>query len=395
LNVLKFASVFFHRSIKFVLLVVAVASLAFGIYPTRSGNASVLNTAPASASRDAVDQSALTTARHLAGVAHGPDEQQQAAQALRVADHAVDQAFETALREATADTTPLQGEALATSQKIEALESTVEAEKQHVIALTIARLKTASQDDVAQLVEQAQAQLDLDTNRLNDLHQDLILLGGNKQAKVQQAFDEHDALQEKPVASLSSENDLESSQNLVTLPGKVRAFLEIRDREKQLLQAGEEATTAAARLTQQNETLGKEKESSPDSDAGTTSATATIDGLHTLSSQQKTMMEYDARIHDQQQLAAVYGSWAELAKTKRLTVLHGILQTLVIIVAIFLAVPLGVVLIRREFARWVKERRRLGHYPVIAELVVELLALAIILIVIFGTPTRIPIALGL
>jgi hypothetical protein len=395
LNVLKFASVFFHRSIKFVLLVVALASLAAGIYLARSGNASVLETAPAPGSGDAVDQSALTTARHLAGAAHGRDEQQQAAQALSVADHAVDQAFETALREATAASTALTGEGLATSQKIAALEKTVEAEKQHVITLTTARLKTASQDDVAQLGEQAQVQLDLDTNRLNDLHQDLILLGGDKQAKVQQAFDEHEAMEEQPVVSLTSENDLESSQSQVTLPGKVRAFLEIRDREKQLRQADEEATNAAARLTQQNEALEKEKESSPDSDAGTTSAAASVDGLHALSSQQKTMMEYDARIHDQQQLAAIYGSWAELTKTKRLTVLHGILQALAIIVAIFLTVPLGVVLIRREFARWVKERRRLGHYPVIAELVVELLALAIILIVIFGTPTRMPVALGL
>jgi hypothetical protein len=75
-------------------------------------------------------------------------------------------------------------------------------------------------------------------------------------------------------------------------------------------------------------------------------------------------------------------------------VLHSILQALAIIVGIFLAVPLGVVLIRREFARWVKERRRLGHYPVIAELVVEVLALAIILAVIFGTPTRMPVVLG-
>ena len=143
---------------------------------------------------------------------------------------------------------------------------------------------------------------------------------------------------EQPVVTPTSENDLESSQSLVTLPGKVRAFLEIRDREKQLRQAGEEATTAAARLTQQNEALEKENESSPNSDAGTTSAAATIDGLHALSSQQKTMMEYDARIHDQQQLAAIYGSWAELTETKRLTVLHGILQALAIIVAIFLAV---------------------------------------------------------
>ncbi len=356
---MKFASVLFHRSIKFVLLVVALASLA-GIYLTHSGNASVLDTAPASGSGNAVDQSALRTARHLAGVAHGPDEQPQAAQALRVADHAVDQAFETALREATADITPLQGEALATSQKIAALEKTVEGEKQHVVVLNTARLKTASQDDVAQLVELAQTQLDLDTNRLNDLHQDLILLEGNKQAEVQHALDEHEAMQEQSVVTSTPEDNLESSQNLVTLPGKVRAFLEIHDREKQLRRAGEEATTAAARLTQQKEALEKKKEPSPDSDAASTSAAATINGLHALSGQQKTMVEYDARIHDEQQLAAIYGSWAELTKAKRLTVLHGILQTLAIIVGIFLTVPLGVVLIRQEFARWVKERRRLA-----------------------------------
>ena len=47
------------------------------------------------------------------------------------------------------------------------------------------------------------------------------------------------------------------------------------------------------------------------------------------------MTEYDARIQDQQQLAAIYGSWAELTKTKRLTVLHGILLALAIIVAIY------------------------------------------------------------
>ena len=112
---------------------------------------------------------------------------------------------------------------------------------------------------------------------------------------------------------------MESSQSLVTLPGKVRALLEIRDRERQLRQAGEEATTVAARLTQQHEALETEKSSSPDSDAGTTSAAATVDPLQTLSSQQKTMTEYDARIQDQQRLAVIYGSWTELTKTKRLT----------------------------------------------------------------------------
>ena len=60
-----------------------------------------------------------------------------------------------------------------------------------------------------------------------------------------------------------------------------------------------------------------------------------------------------------------------------------------------LAVVLGIVLIRSEFARRGKERLRLGHHPVAVELVMELVALAIILIVIFGTPAQMPAVLGL
>jgi len=365
----------------------APASLAVGIFWTRGGSVSALEIAPASGSMEAVDQSALSRARHLAAQAHGDAEQEEAAGAVRVADNAVDQAFAAALREATADTPPLTGEALATSQKIATLEETVEEEKQHVVALTTARLKTASQNDVAGLGERAQAQLDLDTNKLNELHRDLILLGGDKQARIQQALDEHDALREQPVVNSTAENDLESSQNLVTLPGKVRAFFEMRAREKQLRQAGEEAAVAAARLTQQKATLEKEEQPAPDSEKGSTSAAA-VNGL-------QEMTEYDARIHDQQQLAAIYSSWAELTKAKRVTVQHGILLAVAILVAVFLAVPFGVVLIRREFSRGVKATRRPGRYPVIAELVVEVLALAIILIVIFGTPTSMPPAVGL
>ncbi len=368
----------------------ALTILFAGWYLTRSGSPDVL-AAPASAFPVAVDQSAFITARNLAAQAHGTDEQEQAEAAVRVADHAVDQAFETALREAIADMNPLTGEALATSQKIAVLETTVEEEKQHVVALTSARLKTASQNDVAQLGERAQAQLDFDTDRLNELHRDLILLGGDKQARIQQAFDEHDALQEQPIVSPTAEDDLEASQNLVTLPGKFRAFLEMRSREKQLRQAGE-AATAAVRLTQQKEAIERQERPSPDSGAKTNLAAANIDTPQALSIQQ-TAMEYDARIQDQQQLAAIYRSWADLTRTKRLTVQHGILLALAIIVTVCLAVPFGIVLIRRELAKKVKEgRSRLGRYPVIAELLVEALALAIILIVIFGAPAGTPLA---
>ncbi len=311
--------------------------------------------APASASINSVDQSALTTARRLAAQAHGADEQELAEQVVKVADHAVDQAFASALREATTGTISLRGEALATSQQIATLEATVEEEKQHVVALTTARLKTASQNDVAELGERAQVQLDLDTNKLRELRRDLILLEGDQQARIQQALDDHDALQEQPIVYPTAESDLESSQKLVTLPGRIRAFFEVRAREKQLRHAAEEATASAARILQHKEAS-------------------------------------DARIQDEQQLAAIYGSWADLTKAKRVNLQRSILLALAILVGILLAVPFGVVLIRRELAGNVRESRR--RYPVIAELVVEALALATILIVIFGIPGRIPVSLG-
>ena len=358
MNILKFASVLFDRISKFLLPGLALASLVMGIYYPRSGSSSVL-AAPAATSRllvpgDGIDQSALLTARRVAALAHGSEEQGRAAQAIQVADRAVDEAFAIALREA-ADTTPLKGEALATSLQISVLEKRVEEDKQHVVALNTARLMTASQNDVANLGERAQAQLEVDTDKLNELHRDLMLLGGDKQASIQRAFDEHDALQQQAVVYAAGKNDLESPQNLANLPGKVRAFFEMRAREKQLRQAGEEATTSAARMTHQKDAT-------------------------------------EARIQEQQQLAATYSSWAELTKAKRVAVQHGILLTLAMLVGIFIAVPFGVILIRRELAGGVEETR--GRYPVVAELVVEALGLAMILIVIFGIPGRMPVTLG-
>ena len=410
---MKVISLILRRGIGFVILGVILVALVVGIYLTRGGSATPADTAAGGTAdrteaNDSVDQSALITARLLAAEAHGPSEQQRAAQALRIADHAVDQAFETALREATSNVAPLKGEALQVSQKIADVEKKVEADKLSVANLTVAKVKATDQEDAAQQVELAQAQLDLDNDRLNDLQQDLIRLGGDKHAKVQQALDEHEAAQKQPVVPSASEADVETPQHMANLPGKFHAFLEIRDREERLRQASEDASAAAARLSKQHEALeqaaGQGPNQAPPTANSTTNQNAkpagnstatTIGQLRAMSGQRKTMMEYDVRIHDEQQLAMIYAAWAELTHAKKLAVLQGILRVLAILVAILMVVWLAITAIRREFDRRVKERRRLGHYRVIAELIVELLALVIVLIVIFGAPTQMPAILGL
>ena len=338
---MKVISFILRRGIGFVILSVILVALVVGIYLTRGGSTTPADTASGGTTdhtgdaNDSVDQSALSTARLMAAEAHGPCEQQRAAQALRIADHAVDQAFETALREATTNVAPLKGEALAVSQKITDVEKKVEADKQSVATLTAAKAKAPDQEDAAQQVELAQAQLDLDNDRLNDLRQDLVRMGGDRHAKIQQALDEHEAAQKQPIVPTASESDVETAQHMANLPGKFHAFAEISDREEQLRQASEDARAAAARLSKQHEALeqasGQEPNQAPPATDPTASQIATsagnstaaaIDQLHAMSGQRKTMMEYDVRIHDEQQLATTYAEWAALTHQKKLAVLQ-------------------------------------------------------------------------
>src|SRR5271170_649402 len=119
----KVVSLLFNRRAGFFLLAVLLATLVIGQYLTRGGDGGSVPDAGAS---QLVDQTPLLTARRLAAEAGTAQEQQQASEALRVADHAVDQAFEAAFRAAAADTTPLKGEALEVSQKIAVLEGKIQ-----------------------------------------------------------------------------------------------------------------------------------------------------------------------------------------------------------------------------------------------------------------------------
>ncbi len=394
---LKATSFLSSRGAGLALLGATLVALAAGLYLT--SGADVEETAAPSAP-GLVDQSPLVTARHLAGEAHTPAEQQEAAQALRVADHEVDQAFETALRSATVQTAPLKGQALAVSQKIAALEKKIAAEQQHLADLTKAQPNAADPDDAAQQIALAQAQLELDNDELGDLHQDLIRLGGDARAKIQQALDEHETAQKQTVVmpSTSSPRDIESPESLETLPGKIEAFIEIRQRDHELRFAITQATLAVADLTHLHEALESETESHTAQPGGVEAegaAISTIENLHALSNQRKTLAEYDTRIHDDQQLATIYKEWDGIVTTRERSILHRILLSFAVILGLLLAAVLITGLIRHYFATRMEEKRRLGHLRIVVELVVQVFALGIILIVTFGPPTQMPAIIGL
>ncbi len=390
---MKVSALFFTRRAAVWLLLVVFVALLIGQFVTRGGgDAGLVAMPPTSA---LVDQTPLITARRVAAEAYSPAERQEATEALRIADHEVDQAFATALREAGIPTTPPKGEARTVLQKIAALETKIDAEKQHLDALTQAAPKAADQDEAAQQVALAQAQLELDTDELDDLHQDLIRLGADKRAKIQQALDERESVQKQSAPMPPADSGVESSQSLESLPGKIRALFEIEARERELAAASADATKAAALLMQQHEDLEKKTDSSIQNAASDAAPSDTIEAMHVLADQRKTMMEYDSRIHDEQQLATIYQAWRQTAAARERSVIHRIFLALTIIAALLLLMVLGTILIRRRLARNLEDRRRLGHLRIVVELVVQLLAFALILVVIFGPPKQVPAIIGL
>ena len=395
---LKFFALF-NRHTGFALLIAAFAALFIAGYLTRGGDPSLeYNSAPSLPNTTGlVDQQPLTTARNLAAQAATPQEQQDAEQTLRVADHEVDQAFATALRDATAHAAPLKGDALATSQKIDVLEVRIQAEKQHLADLIKAQPKAAEADQAAQQIGVAQAQLDLDNDNLSDLHQDLIRLGGDKHAKIQQALDEHEAVQNQAatIPRNTPNSALESPQALGTLPGKLRALSSLASRDHQLKQASAEALAAASRLTQQHRQLEKQTESASQATPAFPTATDAISTLHALSGQRKTLSEYDSRVRDEQQLAATYQAWGQLVLAQKRTVAHRIFRALMVIVVLLLLALLAITVLRRYFSERVEDHRRLSHMRLLIELGIQVFALAIILIVIFGAPRQMPAIIGL
>ena len=83
-----------------------------------------------------VDQRPWQTAATLATLAVSTEERELAREAERLADHEVDQAFSQSLRQASAETRELKGEALALQQRVTELQQTVKDDQARIAALT-------------------------------------------------------------------------------------------------------------------------------------------------------------------------------------------------------------------------------------------------------------------
>ena len=353
-----------------------------------------------------VDLRPWQTAEALAALAATAEEAEYARQAEHLADHEVDQAFASALRQANLKVQhrTLTGDALALSQKVEQLKQLVDQDQAQVDSLTSAlnakgghakpgEEPAADSDDL----DIAKAQLGLDSDQLDETSDDLDRASGDNRSEIQSELSAHEDSMKKydSEAHKGGEVAVIAVAQYGTLSGRVSAWFSQRSRYQLLLQALGQSQDDIRSLTGEHNALETQANASQAA-AGTASdrASKLID-LKSRSAERQLLSIYDDRIQTEQQLATVYGKWAAQVQLQHRIVLHLILQSLALIIFILICMVLGDAAVRRLMAIPALAHKQRQTLRKILELGIQVLGILLILLVVFGTPQQMPTILGL
>jgi small-conductance mechanosensitive channel len=364
------------------------------------------NSAGAAGDKRLVDQRPWQTAQTLAALAVTAEETEFARQAERLADHEVDQAFASALREANlkAEHRSFTGEALALSQKVLELEQAVAQDQAQIDRLSPSPGSKASRSDIPQQsinenndLDIAKAQLQLDSDELADAQQDLARATGDDRSDIQAELSAREAAMRKydSESNGSGEIAVVSAAHQATLARRLTGWFNQRERYQLLHQALSEAQDEARSLTSQHNALEERANTSAPASAGANDRASHLANLRDRSLQRQLLSIYDDRIQTEQQLAAVYGKWSDQVLLQHRILQHLILRSLAAILLVLICMLVGDTLVRRLMAALPWDQRQVHTLRGVVELSVQILGLLIILLVVFGWPQQMPTILGL
>jgi small-conductance mechanosensitive channel len=347
----------------------------------------------------AVDLHPWQIAQALAPLAVSKEEEEYAHEAERLADHEVNQAFATSLRQASAQRLAPTGEAMKLSQKITQLQQAVKGDQAQVHTLT-STTDSAGSDEL----RVSQAQLDLDQDDLSDAQHDLARASGDLRAKIQQELAAHEATVSKNNAQQASSGQMAvlSTRQYGTLAGRLEAWNNQRSRYQLIQQAMQQAKTDAASLMAQHNKLEALANASSDAAAANQSKpdATELASLQQRRAQRQLLSIYDDRIQTQQQLAGVYSKWADQVQLQHRIVTHFAVQSLATVAFILMCVVLlesvGTALLERHALHGATvDRRRMQTMHTILRLSVQMVGVISVLLVTFGVPKEISTILGL
>ena len=352
-----------------------------------------------------VDTTPWQTAQALSALAVTAEEIEYAREAERLADHEVDQAFASALREASLQVQrqTLSGRALALSQRVDELQQLLNQDMAQLDRMvqaasapaTAKKAKGEPQVDDKD-VEIAKAQLQLDSDQLEDAQQDLATASGDNRVRIQSEHAAREAIMRKYESEPRSNGQLATvaAGRIGTLTGRVAAWNRQRTRYKFLQQAIEQAQGDISTLLKQRDGL-KERLDGTDGTTAAEDRATKLAKIRDQSAERQLISIYEDRIQTQQELASVYAKWSDQVLRQRGIVQRLIVQSFAVIVFISICMILGVRLVRRLMSRRSLDRRHSDTTRMILDLLVQLVGVVLILFVLFGVPQNTATMLGL
>ena len=369
-----------------------------------------------------VDQQPWQTASSLAALAVSSEEKQCAREAERLADHEVDQAFAMALRQAAMETTVLAGPALEVQKKIAGLAAQVKEDQAAVDGLNAqiaAKHGGAAAASLADDLDVAKAQLQLDSDEMNDASADLARDSGDKQTRIQQELAAREASMQKYDSQANSEGEpaVVSVNRYGTLAGRIGGWIDQRSRMESLQQAQAQTEEEIASLTAQHAALDAQSSAATAKIANENAAVAANGAVQSNEApagpDTKGKLARMAHVHDlaqihailedrldtETQLSAVYAKWIAQVALQHRIVQHLALQTMAWIAALILGAVLVwwmvQALLERATGGTILDTRSVHTLRTVVNLTIELVTLALVLLIVFGAPNQMPTILGL
>lgn len=357
----------------------------------------------AQARKSLVDLSPWQTAEALAALAVTAEEKEYARDAERLADHEVDQAFATALRQSSlrADHHTLTGPDIGLSQRVQKLQELVNDDKALVQLLTPAKGASGSTDANGQFDEDdmavAKAQLDLDSDQLEDAQNDLARAIGDNRADIQAELAAREASMRKFDAGSGNAGEVAviSVARHNTLAGRIGAWYRQNSRLALLQQAQQSTNDNIAQLTTEHNALEATANTAKAAMAAVSDRAAILAAMQEQRTQRQILSIYDDRIQTSRQLATVYGKWVAQVQLQHRILLHLILQSVAVVLLILIVTVIGDAIVRRIMALPAIDRRQMHTLRMVLELGVQVVGGVLILFAIFGVPQQTPTMLGL
>jgi len=349
-----------------------------------------------------VDIKPWQTAQALAALAYTAEEKEFAQEAERLADHEVDQAFASALRQATLDGQHLKlsGEALALQKKVVQLQELIAQDKDDIQTITAALKGPPPKDgkpaeyDEGDL-EVSKAQLTLDSDELADIQHDFNHASGDQTSQIQAELTTHEAAMRgyDKQAREGGQVATVSARRFGTLAGRLGAFFRLRTRATLLQQAIDQTRRDVGMLTAQQASI--ETKISIMGTVKTDDLDQKLQGLRDRTSLRQILGIADDRIQTEQQLVTVYGKWAAQVLVQQRIIVHLLLQSVALIAFIGMCMVFADWLVQRIMTKPGLDSRRSQTLRSILKMSIQALGVVLILIVIFGPPQETPTILGL